>query len=191
MLNECYENIDYVSLHRYYANPTGDTAGFLARTMDMDDFIRSVAAICDAVKGKKHSKKQVNLSFDEWNVCYHSREQDEEIWKQDKWNRALPLLEDIYNFEDALLVGSMLITLLRNADRVKVACLAQLVNVIAPIITRAGGNRIKKEADSIRVGLLADCSEKRAKKRSKPQLQHQTLITIGTYFFKFLISNIF
>ena len=139
MLNECYENIDYVSLHRYYANPTGDTAGFLARTMDMDDFIKSVVSICDAVKGKKHSKKQVNLSFDEWNVWYHSREQDEEIWKQDKWNRALPLLEDIYNFEDALLVGSMLITLLRNADRVKIACLAQLVNVIAPIMTRNGG----------------------------------------------------
>lgn len=139
MLDECYENVDYVSLHRYYANPTGDTPGFLARTMDMDDFIKSVAAICDAVKGKKHSKHTVNLSFDEWNVWYHSREQDEEIWKQDKWNRALPLLEDIYNFEDALLVGSMLITLLRNADRVKVACLAQLVNVIAPIMTRNGG----------------------------------------------------
>ena len=139
MLNECYENIDYVSLHRYYGNPTGDTAGFLARTMDMDDFIRSVVAICDAVKGKKHSRKQINLSFDEWNVWYHSAEQDKEIVNRDKWDRALPLLEDIYNFEDALLVGSMLITLLRNADRVKIACLAQLVNVIAPIMTRNGG----------------------------------------------------
>ena len=139
MLDVCYENVDYVSLHRYYENPTGDTPGFLARTMDMDDFIKSVAAICDAVKGKKHSKHVVNLSFDEWNVWYHSKEQDQEIWKQDKWNRALPLLEDIYNFEDALLVGSMLITLIRNADRVKVACLAQLVNVIAPIMTRNGG----------------------------------------------------
>ncbi len=139
MLNECYDNIDYVSLHRYYGNPTGDTAGFLARTMDMDDFIRSVSSICDAVKGKKHSKKQVNLSFDEWNVWYHSNEQDQEVWKREKWDRALPLLEDVYNFEDALLVGSMLITLLRNADRVKVACLAQLVNVIAPIMTRNGG----------------------------------------------------
>jgi len=139
MLDECYENVDYVSLHRYYANPTGDTPGFLARTMDMDDFIKSVVAICDAVKGKKHSKHTINLSFDEWNVWYHSAEQDKEIIKQDKWNRALPLLEDVYNFEDALLVGSMLITLLRNADRVKVACLAQLVNVIAPIMTRNGG----------------------------------------------------
>ena len=139
MLSECYENIDYVSLHRYYGNPTGDTPGFLARSMDLDEFIKTVAAICDAVKGKKHSKKQVNLSFDEWNVWYHSREQDNEIWKQDKWGRALPLLEDIYNFEDALLAGSILITFLHNADRVKIACLAQLVNVIAPIMTRNGG----------------------------------------------------
>ncbi|MDY4222069.1 MAG: alpha-N-arabinofuranosidase [Candidatus Faecousia sp.] len=139
MLNECYENIDYVSLHRYYGNPTGDTPNFLASTLDMDDFIKTVVSICDSVKGKKHSKHTVNLSFDEWNVWYHSRQQDEEIWKQGKWNRALPLLEDIYNFEDALLVGSMLITLLRNADRVKIACLAQLVNVIAPIMTRNGG----------------------------------------------------
>ena len=139
MLDQCYENIDYVSLHRYYGNPTGDTPGFLARSMDMDEFIHTIASICDAVKGKKHSKKQVNLSFDEWNVWYHSNEQDQEIWKREKWDRALPLLEDIYNFEDALLVGSMLMTLIRNADRVKIACLAQLVNVIAPIMTRNGG----------------------------------------------------
>lgn len=139
MLDECYDNIDYVSLHRYYANPTGDTPGFLARTMDMDEFIHTVVSICDAVKGKKHSKKTVNLSFDEWNVWYHSNEQDEEIKRRDRWGRALPLLEDVYNFEDALLVGSILNTLIRNADRVKIACLAQLVNVIAPIMTRNGG----------------------------------------------------
>ena len=139
MLDECYENIDYVSLHRYYGNPTGDTPSFLASTLDMDAFIKTVAAICDSVKGKKHSQHTVNLSFDEWNVWYHSHEQDKEVWKQGKWGRALSLLEDIYNFEDALLVGSMLITLLRNADRVKIACLAQLVNVIAPIMTRNGG----------------------------------------------------
>ena len=139
MLNECYDNIDYVSLHRYYANPTGDTPGFLARTMDLDHFIRTVVSICDAVKGKKRSKKTVNLSFDEWNVWYHSLGQDKEIHKKHPWGQSLPLLEDVYNFEDALLVGLMLITFLRNADRVKIACLAQLVNVIAPIMTRTGG----------------------------------------------------
>ena len=139
VLDECYENIDYISLHRYYGNPTGDTPGFLARAMDMDDFIRTVVSICDAVKGKKHSKKTINLSFDEWNVVYHSGAQDEEIRRTRRWGQALPIAQDVYNFEDALLVGSMLITLLRNADRVKIACLAQLVNVIAPIMTRAGG----------------------------------------------------
>lgn len=139
MLDECYEHVDYVSIHRYYGNPTNDTPGFLARSMDMDDFIKTVVSICDAVGGKKHNKKKLQLSFDEWNVWYHSNQQDKEIVKRDKWGQALPLLEDIYNFEDALLVGSMLITMLRNADRVKVACMAQLVNVIAPIMTRNGG----------------------------------------------------
>jgi len=139
MLEQCYENVDYVSLHRYYGNPTNDTPGFLARTMDMDSFIKTVVSICDAVGGAKKSKKKLGLSFDEWNIWYHSAEQDEEIKKRDRWGEALPLLEDIYNFEDALLCGSMLITLINNSDRVKIACLAQLVNVIAPIMTRNGG----------------------------------------------------
>ena len=139
MLNECYDNVDYVSLHRYYGNPHNDTPDFLASTMDLDAFIRSVAAICDAVKGRKHSKKRVNLSLDEWNVWYHSNQQDQNLYKREPWGTALPLLEDVYNFEDALLVGLMLITILKNADRVKVACMAQLVNVIAPIMTRPGG----------------------------------------------------
>ena len=141
MLMECYENVDYVSLHRYYGNPHNDTPDFLASSMNLDEFIRTVAAICDAVKGTKHSKKQVNLSLDEWNVWYHSHEQDEQLYKREPWGTALPLLEDVYNFEDALLVGLMLITILKNADRVKIACMAQLVNVIAPIMTRPGGRR--------------------------------------------------
>lgn len=139
MLTECYDTVDYVSLHRYYGNPTGDTPSFLASAMDLDDFIHTVVSICDAVKGTLHSKKQLHLSFDEWNVWYHSNAQDKEITKRDKWGKALPLLEDVYNFEDALLVGTMLNTFVRNADRVKIACLAQLVNVIAPIMTRDGG----------------------------------------------------
>ncbi|MBR4443287.1 MAG: alpha-N-arabinofuranosidase [Clostridia bacterium] len=139
MLMECYENVDYVSLHRYYGNPHNDTPDFLASTMNLEEFIRTVAAICDAVKGTKHSKKQVNLSLDEWNVWYHSHEQDQQLYRREPWGTALPLLEDVYNFEDALLVGLILITILKNADRVKIACMAQLVNVIAPIMTRPGG----------------------------------------------------
>jgi alpha-N-arabinofuranosidase len=139
VLTECYDNVDYLSLHRYYDNRDGDTPRFLARSMEMNAFIKEVASICDAVGAKKRSNKKINLSFDEWNVWYHSNERDKELYKSKRWGQALPLLEDVYNFEDALLVGAMLITLIRNADRVKVACMAQLVNVIAPIMTRTGG----------------------------------------------------
>ena len=139
MLEQCYENVDYVSLRRYYQNPTNDLPNFLAKSMDMDAFIKTVASLCDAVGGKKHSKKKLNLSFDEWNVWYHSNEQDQQILAQNRWGQSPHLLEDVYNFEDALLVGGMLITLLRNSDRVKIACLAQLVNAIAPIMTSERG----------------------------------------------------
>lgn len=139
MLEQCYDNIDYISLHRYYGNEAGDTPSFLARSADLEAFIHTVTAICDAVGGSRKSKKRLHLSLDEWNVWYHSKEQDEVIKKQDRWGRSLPLLEDVYNFEDALLCASLLMALLRNADRVKIACLAQLVNVIAPIMTRPGG----------------------------------------------------
>jgi alpha-N-arabinofuranosidase len=128
--------VDYLSLHQYYGNRDDDTADFLACNVGMDKFISSVVAICDCVKAKKRSDKQINLSFDEWNVWYHSNEADEKL---EKWVKAPHQLEDVYNFEDALLVGSMLITLLRHADRVKIACMAQLVNVIAPIMTSDTG----------------------------------------------------
>jgi alpha-N-arabinofuranosidase len=132
VLAECYDQVDYMSLHQYYGNRDGDTAAFLANNTAMDRFIGEVISICDAEKAKKRSKKTIHLSFDEWNVWYHSNEQDRKL---EKWVKAPHQLEDIYNFEDALLVGGMLITLLRHADRVKIACLAQLVNVIAPIMT--------------------------------------------------------
>ena len=139
VLDEAYDNIDYLSLHRYYGNPHNDTPDFLASTMDLDDFIKTVAAVSRGMKGKKHSRHTVNLSLDEWNVWYHSGAKDAKVYREDPWGRALPLLEDEYNFEDALLVGLMLITILKNADTVKIACMAQLVNVIAPIMTKEGG----------------------------------------------------
>jgi len=136
ILEHTYDYVDYVSLHTYYGNRDGDTPNYLARTLDMDNFIKKVIAVCDYVKAKKRGKKNINLSFDEWNVWYHSNEQDNKL---EPWTIAPPQLEDIYNFEDAVLVGLMLITLLKNSDRVKIACLAQLVNVIAPIMTENGG----------------------------------------------------
>ena len=136
VLEHTYEHIDYLSLHSYYGNEENDSASYLTRNLDMDDFIKTVIAICDAAKGRKRQSKRIDLSFDEWNVWYHTKESDKEI---PRWGEAPPLLEDNYNFEDALLVGGLLITLLKNADRVKIACLAQLVNVIAPIMTDKEG----------------------------------------------------
>lgn len=133
-LDIAYDSVDYVSLHQYYENRANDIESFLAKSLELDEFIYSVICAVDYVKAKKRSKKTINLSFDEWNVWYHSNGVPFE-----RWSLAPPRLEDIYNFEDALVVGSMLITLLRHCDRIKIACLAQLVNVIAPIFTKTGG----------------------------------------------------
>jgi alpha-N-arabinofuranosidase len=137
VLEHAYEQVDYLSLHIYFANHENDTPNFLGRSLEMDAFIKTVVSICDYIKAKQHSKKVLYLSFDEWNVWFHSRNQDDRI---EHWIESPPMLEDIYTMEDALVVGCMLITLLKNADRVKVACLAQLVNVIAPIMTEKGGS---------------------------------------------------
>ncbi|WP_169911735.1 alpha-N-arabinofuranosidase [Clostridium oryzae] len=136
VLDHTYEYVDYISLHQYYGNAENNTANFIAKTEDFDRFIKSVIATCDYVKAKKRSKKTINLSIDEWNVWFHSNEADKKI---EKWSIAPHQLEDVYNFEDSLLVGGMLITMLQHSDRVKMACLAQLVNVIAPIMTTNGG----------------------------------------------------
>lgn len=136
VLMESWDQVDYLSLHSYYANRDGDTASYLGCSVDMDGFIKSVAAICDYVKAVRHSDKTMYLSFDEWNVWFHSNESDAKL---EKWQVAPPMLEDVYTFEDALVVGCLLITLMKHADRVKIACLAQLVNVIAPIMTENGG----------------------------------------------------
>ncbi|WNS43118.1 alpha-N-arabinofuranosidase [Paenibacillus sp. MMS20-IR301] len=141
VLDHTYEQVDYLSLHTYYGNAENDTANYLARSLDMDHFIREIIAVCDYIKAKKRSRKTLHLSFDEWNVWFHTLESDKQVAP---WQFAPELLEDCYTFEDALMVGSMLITLLNHADRVKVACLAQLVNAIAPIMTETGGRAWKQ-----------------------------------------------
>ncbi|MGM0369014.1 MAG: alpha-N-arabinofuranosidase [Bacillota bacterium] len=137
VLDHTYEHVDYISLHQYFGNKEDNLGNYLAQPVGMDDFIESVISTCDYVKAKKRSDKEINLSFDEWNIWFHSNEADDEL---EPWSSAPPQLEDIYTFEDALVVGMMLLSLLKRADRVKMACLAQLVNVIAPIMTEEGGD---------------------------------------------------
>ncbi|MCG5218519.1 arabinosylfuranosidase ArfA [Streptosporangium soli] len=135
VLEHAYDAVDYISLHAYYEEK-GDLQGFLASAVDMDRFIDAVVATADHVAAKRRSRKRINLSFDEWNVwnqsAYTGRTDGD-------YQEAPPLIEDDFTAADAVVVGDFLITLLRHADRVSIACQAQLANIIAPIRTEAGG----------------------------------------------------
>lgn len=140
VLEHTYEQVDYISLHMYFRNPEKNTGNFLGLSEKLDTYIDTVASTIKQVKAKKKSKKDIYISFDEWNVWYHSNKKDREILDGNSgWPHAPGLLEDIYNFEDVLMVGLILNTFIRRSDVVKIACIAQLVNVIAPIMTEKGG----------------------------------------------------
>ncbi|HEX8630573.1 MAG TPA: alpha-N-arabinofuranosidase [Catenuloplanes sp.] len=137
VLAETYELVDYVSLHSYYEQHGDDRDSFLAVGVDMDRYIEEVVATADHVRAVGRHRKRLHLAFDEWNVWYQDRfvgERNLEI------GHAPRLIEDVYSVTDAVVVGSLLITLLRHADRVRIGCLAQLVNVIGPIMTEPGGS---------------------------------------------------
>ncbi|WP_062205314.1 alpha-N-arabinofuranosidase [Streptomyces sp. NBRC 109706] len=141
VLEHSYDLVDHISLHAYYYPQDGDRDSFIASAVDTESFIENVVATADHVGAKLKSDKRINLSFDEWNVWYQDGsgpKLSEESPRED-WAEAPRLLEDNYTVTDAVVVGSLLIALLRHADRVKIACQAQLVNVIAPIATVPGG----------------------------------------------------
>ncbi|MBQ7383476.1 MAG: alpha-N-arabinofuranosidase [Clostridia bacterium] len=137
VLEAAYDKIDYLSLHLYLGWSEKETMTYLGATKDMDRFIKTVVAICDTVKGIKKTSKTINLSFDEWNVQSSTRQSGNE---ENKWTVGPRREEYIYSMEDALVFGCMLITLINNSNRVKMACLAQLVNVAAPIMAPKDGN---------------------------------------------------
>ena len=140
VLEHTYDAVDHISLHMYFANRGKNTAEYLALSAKLDAYIATIASTIEYVRAMKRSRKRVTISFDEWNVWYHSNEQDRAILTgAEGWPHAPRLLEDIYNFEDALQVGCILNTFIRRSDVVKIACIAQLVNVIAPIMTEPGG----------------------------------------------------
>ena len=139
VLEQCYDSADHISLHMYFANREKNTLNYLAKAEKLDRYIVTIGGVIDYIKAKKRSKKTIGISFDEWNVWYHSNQQDKDILARDEWPDAPHLLEDVYNFEDVLQVGGILNTFIRRSDRVRIACIAQLVNVIAPIMTEDGG----------------------------------------------------
>jgi len=138
VLAHAFDHVEYISLHTYLNNYDGDTPAFLASCDLMDNFIDEVVAIADSVAARRRSAKRIMLSFDEWNVWYRTR-RNRAARVKEAWPVAPPILEEQYNMEDALAFGGMCISLLNHADRVTAACLAQLVNVIASIMTETGG----------------------------------------------------
>lgn len=139
VLEECYENVDYISLHKYFGNSSRDTLNFFGKIEETGRYIQAIAGVIDFVKAKKRAKNNVYICFDEWNVWYHRREEDSKRWREWDWPEAPDLLEEDYNFEDALFVAGLLNEFIRRSDRVRIACIAQLVNVIAPIRAERGG----------------------------------------------------
>ena len=140
VLGHTYDDVDFISCHAYYQEHDGDAGDFLASAVNMDRFIESVVATADHVAATRKSSKRIAISFDEWNVWYQTRFVGEDkISGTENWPVAPRLLEDRYSVLDAVVVGNLLISLLKHSDRVHSAALAQLVNVIAPIMTEPGG----------------------------------------------------
>ncbi|MDQ2961343.1 MAG: alpha-N-arabinofuranosidase, partial [Candidatus Dormibacteraeota bacterium] len=137
VLERSLEHVDYISAHAYYDPSAVDRQSFLCSSVDMDRYIRSAAATTDHVAATKKSDKQIKISFDEWNVWRQSDfgGEDDLEWT----DRPRHLIEEEYTVDDAVVVASLLMTLLNHSDRVGLACQAQLVNVIAPIQTEGGG----------------------------------------------------
>ena len=133
VLEHTFDEVNYLSIHTYYGKGNGTTESLLSWSDHMDRFIEDVAAFTNAIAGKRRSFKRIQLSFDEWNIWGDTPKPDPD------WSIAPRLLEQVYTFEEALAFGGLILSLLNHADRVKIGCLAQVVNVIAPIMTAPGG----------------------------------------------------
>lgn len=133
VLEHVHEEVQYLSLHRYVGNKRDDTVEYLAVTNSIDNQIEATNALCLAIYHQRKTKKRVFLSFDEWNIWYRARHGEH---LDGKGKFAPHLLEEHYNLEDALVAAAFLNSFIRHADSVKIANLAQIVNVIAPIFTR-------------------------------------------------------
>ena len=121
---------DYVSIHRYVGNNEDDTPAYLGVTTSIDAQIEATDALCSYVQARKKLKKRPRICFDEWNIWYRERGGD------GRQKFAPHLLEEVYNVEDMLVAAGFLMSFVRHADSVKIANIAQIVNVIAPVMTR-------------------------------------------------------
>jgi alpha-N-arabinofuranosidase len=132
VLETCWDVIDYHSMHYYANNHANDTDSFLALPVELEDFVDTLEGTLRYAKAKRRSKHDVYLQWDEWNVWYKAHLTKD---VQGEWTEAPHLIEEVYNLEDALLVAEWMNVFLRKSAVIKIACIAQVVNVIAPILT--------------------------------------------------------
>ncbi|MBQ9274657.1 MAG: alpha-N-arabinofuranosidase [Succinivibrio sp.] len=147
VLEILYDDVAYLSCHQYYENSQGDAEEYLRSYLRLQDLIDTASATINYVKALHRSDKQVYLSLDEWGIWSMTGEPWQDYFTrhpQQRFAAHPPLLEQSYTLLDALVTGGLLCTLLLNCDKVKVACLAQLVNVIAPILTQEGGGVLRQ-----------------------------------------------
>ena len=131
---------DYLSTHRYLDNWSNDTAAFLTSGAAVDRQIAEIDAVCRYVAGRRRSRRRPFIAFDEWNVWYRTRNKS-----GTSADGVFPahLVEEVYDLQDALVCAQFLLSFIRNADVVKIANIAQIVNVIAPVVTE-GDNLLRQ-----------------------------------------------
>jgi len=132
-LEIAWEQVDYLSMHYYAGNKANDTASYLASAVSFERFVDTLEGTLRYVKARQRSKHDVYLSWDEWQVWYKGDP------VQGNWSEAPHLAEEIYNLEDALVVAQWLNVFLRKSQVLKIACVAQIVNVISWLHTKSNG----------------------------------------------------
>ena len=135
ILNNAYEYMEYLALHQYFAGQEKGFTAFVAQSMDMDRYLDAAIATCDFVKARKRSTKTMYISVDEWGIWT----KNELPVQREKWHELNAFSEQVYSLEDSLLFAGMLMSMIRHADRVKMACQSLLTNISAPIMTEQGG----------------------------------------------------
>jgi len=139
VLDHVYGVADYLALHQYYGGQEKGTASFLAQSEDFENYIRTIRAAIQLTKARKRSTKDMCISVDEWGVWAAAPETVTKQVDDTPWQIAPSISEQIYTMEDALLFASMLMTIVRNADIVKIGCQSLIANISACIMTQRGG----------------------------------------------------
>lgn len=126
-LESLLEVADYISLHHYGGST--DNAKEAHDATNMERQIQVLDAVITTVMVRTERKERIKIAADEWNIWFRS-------WFKRGDDHKL---EEVYNLRDALWVAEALNIFHRACRTVTLADLAQLVNVIAPIMANDKG----------------------------------------------------